>query len=203
MNIKDIVGGPECYYFLHNELVRVVEVTGNTVSYEFVRGFQAEDGIYKREGGDGFSPVEYRKLEDLVIIDKVPHRGRGWLIGQDGTIYTMRYEYIHGMVSAILFPELAAKHGYRPPDTKSTWRDYQRFELSHGDEIPLVRIALGMIMYGTNISKQDAPCTPAQIEGTRRVLIDHLGLKLSEEVDTNLSKVTVRKALKWLAEDER
>lgn len=153
---------------------------------------------------------EVQLLVELAITDvaevhapgsKVEHAAYGYVIAADGTVYGLTKKWAHGIVCAILFPEVAKARGYAPPAKGAAdVFKYQRFELDHQDELPVIRIALGM-MAPFNVSKGDKPATQAQIDGLRAVLKCH-GKSLSDEINTNYGDVTVRKLLRDMERDD-
>lgn len=125
----------------------------------------------------------------------------GYIITEDGTIHSLIKQWCHGMICAMLFPELAAAQGYRQPDKLSSVYHYQRFELDNQGELPLVRIAYGM-MTPINVSKGRKAATPIQMDATRRCLLEG-GATLQSTIACNLRDMTMRELLKRLSKEDK
>lgn len=176
----------------------VLAVTRRGVHVRLTQGFMAgDDSIYDYNDVEPIVPL---KLEEVLDSSKDPLPGAGYLVTADGTIHALRRQATHGLCLAVLFPEWCEKHGYVVPHEKSRAHDYQSLELDHARELPVVRIAFGFIMYSTNLSKGDAPCTPEQVDAVRRQLMQR-GMNLNDTLQTELLDCTLRKALKWLEKD--
>ncbi len=106
----------------------------------------------------------------------------GYIIEADGKVHALTDQYTHGVICAILNPEIAKKHGYEPPDEDFNVYHYQRFELDHKAELPVIRISFPMFSStNRNISTGAAACPEAQIEALRAVAKVQ-GWKLREKV---------------------
>jgi hypothetical protein len=71
-------------------------------------------------------------LEDVAQICPPGHRIEvspyGALVAEDGTLYVVLRAMYHGVVSALLYPELAAQFGYECPHRNCSVFKYQRFQ---------------------------------------------------------------------------
>jgi len=114
-------------------------------------------------------------INDVAIVCAAgtpPYTPYGYLIGEDGKIYGLTNRWFHGVVLAVLYPQLALEKGYAPPagphDEVDVFK-YQRFELDHSDEVPMIRVAIGSLTESISVSKGDAPATDEQIDALQRV----------------------------------
>jgi len=114
-------------------------------------------------------------IKDVAIVCTMgtpPYTPYGYLVGEDGTIYALTNRYFHGVALAVLYPQLASEKGYEPPagphDEVNVYH-YQRFELDHSGEVPMVRVAISQLSESIAVSKGDAPATDEQIDALQRV----------------------------------
>lgn len=160
-----------------------------------------EDGTFPFEQEDiasEIAPLVLLTVEDVAFVGELPSFSFGHVITEDGTIYSLTTQYAHGIVCAILFPDVAKAAGFAPPARgAANVYEYQRFELDHHDALPVVRIAFGMA--GTYLSKSKKAATPEQIDAARRCLLAR-GMNLNDDVTTDDDDVSVRRALKDLTE---
>ncbi len=63
------------------------------------------------------------KAIPLLTSDRIANKSKdpsysphGYTVMEDGTIYTLTKQWTHGTLLAILFPDMAKKAGYEPPD---------------------------------------------------------------------------------------
>lgn len=108
-------------------------------------------------------------------------------------------QWAHGIVLSMLFPEHAKEAGYRQPDKESNVHHYQRYELDYHDDLPVVRIAFGLITAHA-LSKGHKPATEAQIEATR-LAFQAAGIGMRDEVTCDYADMPLSKALSALRED--
>lgn len=153
---------------------------------------------------------EVRPYVPLTIADvaetyppgtDVQESGYGYVIAADGTVYALTRQWAHGILCAILFPDVAKEAGYvLPAKGAADAFEYQRFEIDNQAKLPVIRISMGF-MSPFNISKNYKPAPHAQLNGLRAVLKAH-GKSLSDEVNTNYGDVTVRKLLRDMERDD-
>ena len=136
-------------------------------------------------------------FERVAIVGPEPaYSPYGYVITEDGTIYSLTRQYTHGVILAMLYPEEAAEAGYDPVDEDYNVFEYQAFELDNHERFPVVRIALGM-MYSFNVSKGDMPATEAQINAVTKILKCQ-DKSLNDTCQTDTAEMTVRKMLELL-----
>lgn len=148
------------------------------------------DRIAEVNGPDDRRPLMYS-----------PH---GYLVVADGTIYTLAYQWYHGIGLALLFPEVAAKYGVPAPISPHQNNDvfsYQAFELTFHDQLQVIRVCPGRMVGNPSVNKGFAAATEAQIAGMRRIF-KAIGLGPRDMVYTDSGDETVTKCLKLLAEAE-
>jgi hypothetical protein len=96
----------------------------------------------------------------------------GYIVGEDGKIYALTSQSYHGVVLAVLYPEVAAEKGYAPPagahDEVDVFK-YQRFELDHSDGLPIIRVAISRMTESINVSKGRIAATDEQIDALQRI----------------------------------
>lgn len=155
-----------------------------------------DNDIEQEDLPEYIEPFQAYELDEVAIIETDPHIGFGHVITEDGTIYTLRKQYAHGIICAILFPETAIKHGIgAPAKGAANVFEYQRFEIDCQHELPVIRISSGWS--GVNISKGRKKATPQQIDSTRRCLLA-AGLSLADDVETEEGQCTMRSLMKRL-----
>lgn len=146
---------------------------------------------------------ERGQLEHFALVTpagaNAPCSPHGCVISRDGTVYTLLGRGLHGVVMAMLHPEIANKHGYRQPEMNPVTMHYTGFQMEAGGEVPLVRITFGF-MTAVGVSKSHAPATLEQIEATRKVLLG-AGLKPGTKISCSIRDLSVSQALDWLRED--
>jgi len=142
------------------------------------------------------------KLERLCIIGAQPvYTPFGYVITDDGLIYSLTVQHTHGVIMALLYPDQALAQGYAEPDMDDyNVFHYQRFELDNHKDFPVVRIAMGM-MYNFNISKGSGPATQLQIGAVSKILRTQ-DITLNDTVQTDCRETSARDMLKWLETDE-
>jgi hypothetical protein len=121
--------------------------------------------------------------EKLISIERIAVIGEpgadptpspyGFVIDKDGRIYSQLKRYTHGVIIALLYPELAVKHNTPAPAgpvDELNLRFYQDFEHEVSSELPIVRIALSYFDDFIVVSKGKGALTNVQIDSVRRSL---------------------------------
>jgi hypothetical protein len=121
--------------------------------------------------------------ESLIPIERIAVIGEpgadptpspyGFVIDKDGRIYSQLKRYTHGVIIALLYPELAAKHKTPAPAgavDELNLRFYQDFEHEVSHDVPIVRIALSYFDDFIAVSKGKEALTSVQIDSVRRAL---------------------------------
>ena len=141
----------------------------------------------------------------LLTLEGVANSGKsvnysmyGYIVMEDGTIHALAKQWMHGAILAILFPDLAKKQGYEPPDEDCNVYEYQRFELDNHDKFPVIRVAFG-ILTDFSVSKGEQPATEFQIRAMSRIFKD-CGKKMQDTIHTDYGEMTVRKFMTKLSE---
>ena len=100
------------------------------IATERVEEYKYEQSVFDAEPGE---EPELFALEDLASVWK-PGEVRetycyGAIIAEDCTVYVLLRSMYHGVVSALLYPELAQQFGYAvPPPRNCSVIQYQRFQ---------------------------------------------------------------------------
>lgn len=155
---------------------------------------------------DEDTPARLITMEEVAHTTKPPEEPPcspwGYVVTQDGTIYSLNVQWTHGVILAMLFPDLAKEKGYAPPDRDYNVFKYQHFELDNQDEFPVVRICASRIMgtCPTSMNKGRAACTPEQLAAVRQCF-KALGLRARDKINTDFADMTVPKALEALTKE--
>lgn len=130
---------------------------------------------------------------------KITYAPFGAIISEDGTAYILTQQFSHGIICALLFPELTKECGYAAPDRDASVFEYQRFELGNQNLMPVVRVALGIT--GLNsISASVKPITDAQLM-TLQALAKALGWNGRTPINTNYGGLSLQKTYNELKKD--
>lgn len=142
-------------------------------------------------------------IEDVAIVgSEAKFTPCGYIISEDGTIYSMTERYVHGTILAILFPEKAKECGYEPPTKEYDVYHYQNFELDHSHEMPIVRVSISALHGCLNISKSDKVITTQQRMALTKVFSVQ-NVKMNDLVMTENGEKTAKSALDWLTTFDR
>jgi hypothetical protein len=96
----------------------------------------------------------------------------GYVVGADGTIYALTDRFFHGVIVAVLYPELAAEKQYPAPASPRDDLDvfaYQRFEHDTSRDLPILRVSVSLITDTILVSKGKIPATDEQIDAMQRI----------------------------------
>lgn len=134
----------------------------------------------------------------------------GYVIQPDGTTYMLLFQYFHGVVLALLYPELLVKFNEDParkeenqwfepvviPDDPHEVRVLrtQEFELEMKEHMPAIRVC-GMRMLsesGVSVDLPKSGVTPDQVTALRNVL-DAMGIDRKGTVQLQRYEVQVPK----------
>ena len=121
----------------------------------------------------------------------------GYVIMEDGTVYTLHKQWYHGIALAVLFPEKAKESGLESPEEEPDVFKYQRFELDHHNDFPVIRVCPFRMTTPCSINKGNKPATKAQIESLRAIF-KILGLKARDMVNTDFCDCTVAQCYEML-----
>lgn len=141
--------------------------------------------------------INYKRV--AVKGEEPLYTSYGYVITEDGVIYSLTHQYTHGTLLAILFPEVAKDKGYEPPDEDYCVYHYQRFELDNQDLFPIVRVSMYSWSGMLNISKGKGPITEGQQLALSKIFKE-MGVSLNMEVSTELGTMSASSALKALAQ---
>ena len=141
-------------------------------------------------------------ISRIAIKDKEAlYSPYGYLITEDGYIYSLTVPYVHGTLLALLHPELAKEQGYELPDEDYDVYHYQRFELDNHDRFTTIRISISSLTGSLNVNKGTAPATSEQIESLTKVMREY-GVKLNDEVMSDFGLMSLNKLMKKMNEEE-
>lgn len=115
----------------------------------------------------------------------------GYVITEDGMIHSLTKQSCHGVVLALLFPELAEANGYDAPDKDACVFHYQRFELDHSRETTVIRISFSLMGGEMNVSKGKPNATPEQVDAIIKIAKE-CGLGMNDKVQSDLRETTLR-----------
>lgn len=127
----------------------------------------------------------------------------GYIVGEDGKIYALTCQSYHGVVLAVLYPELAAAKGYVPPAGSHDYVDvfkYQRFELDHSKDLPVIRVAISRVSESINVSKGPIPATDEQIDAMQRIFRT-LGRKATDTLTGHDDDISVARFIENLRQE--
>lgn len=120
----------------------------------------------------------------------------GYVISENGTIYSLLHQFTHGVILAMLYPDIAEEQGYEAPEEGYDVFHYQQFELDNHDKFPIVRVSISLRGF-LNISKGDDCISQEQRESLVKIFSEQ-GVKLSQKVETDCGEMTAYKALDHL-----
>ena len=121
----------------------------------------------------------------------------GYIVTADGTIYSLIKQYTHGVLLAILFPEKAKEMGYVPPDEDYDVFYYQRFELDTHDDLPVIRVAFGMLHSFAVSYGKECPTTKEQDQAMVKIFREK-NIKMRDEIHTDKGDCTAGAFMKEL-----
>jgi hypothetical protein len=110
---------------------------------------------------------------------KVPYSPWGYVIDKDASVYALTEKWTHGIVVALLYPQVAEKAGYEHPQREEGDLDvfrYQSFEHDCAHDLPVIRIALSMATGSTIVSTGALAPSEEQIQALVATLAA-MGLK--------------------------
>jgi hypothetical protein len=144
-------------------------------------------------------------MEDVALVTKgeqPTYSSYGYIVSEDGTIYTLRSRWYHGIALAILFPKEAKAAGYRAPnDDNCDVFKFQRFELDNHDKFPVIRVCPGRLMGPCSVNKGAKPATKEQV-AAMRLIFKACGLGPRDKVNTDRGDKTVAQCYDVLARDD-
>jgi hypothetical protein len=127
----------------------------------------------------------------------------GYVVEADGTTHALCYRWMHGVITALLYPELAREHQAPPlegsPDDLDVYA-FQDFEHLVARSLPLVRIAYSLSTGSVALSKGSVLASDAQIEGVRRAL-NQLGLSGTDTLTGEDDDPTVSEQLERMRKE--
>ena len=132
--------------------------------------------------------------EDVSIKGSIPkYSPHGYIIMEDGEVYTLTQKWAHGVLLAILFPDLAKECGYKPPDREFNVFHYQRFELDNHDKFPVIRVAFSLVV-DFYISKGEGAATKEQIASMVKIF-KVTATSMTATIITDAGEMSARKFL--------
>lgn len=98
------------------------------------------------------------KIQDLTLkgdARTIPFSPFGYVIDVNGDVYALTEKWTHGIIAALLYPDVAKQHGFWPVqgdfDDLPVFR-YQEFLGEHSEQLPLIRVATSQLGFGTTVS---------------------------------------------------
>lgn len=164
---------------------------GSTKHAEWLEGFQYVD-----------VPL---KLEDITQIAEVgqeaPYTLYGYVIDKDARIYGLVYQWYHGLICALLYPELAAAHEcgipVEPRGENNVFK-YQNFEHNCAEQMDVIRIAVSVMTGVTHFSRSfEAKPSEAQLASVL-ACCRALGYKGRDKINTEGGDRTVAQIIEVL-----
>lgn len=151
---------------------------------------------------------ELLTLQDCCQIGEPVFSPHGHVITQDGTTYSLRYQWYHGVVLALLFPDKAkemTKVDAQDPESyfnKVFWPvprnpnvfHFQSFELDNHWEFPVIRTCFGRMMGPSSVNVGKEAATRPQLEALRKVFKLH-GYRGRDTVNTDWGEISVQEAM--------
>jgi hypothetical protein len=142
-------------------------------------------------------------LEDVALTSNTPnvaYSPYGYIIGDDGRAYALTERWFHGVVLAVLYPEVAKEAGFAPPVREDGDVDvflYQRFELDHGHKLPVLRVSHSLQTGTTMVSAGNPACTEPQLAALVGAL-RALGLRANDTLTGEEDDMTVTQWVDYL-----
>ena len=144
-----------------------------------------------------------------------PH---GYVVTKNGTTYALLYQWYHGVVIAMLHPELlpttlvdydseyvedtlvrklgTGRYLTMPEDRDDiNVFDFQKFEGEVHSKLGLIRICPSRMMGPPSVDLPEEACTPEQQEALRLIMTKALGYKSSQEIAMNHRDTSLKKCL--------
>ena len=138
------------------------------------------------------------KLGEIAVISKNPtFSPYGYVITEDGTIYSLIEQWCHGVILALIFPELAKENGYTTPDENYDVFKYQQFELDHSRETTAIRVSMSPMSGQLNISKGEQKSSPEQCQALAAIIKEQ-GLSQSNTLQCDMQEMTIHKFMNKL-----
>lgn len=170
MGAGEYVGLPFQYGFNRQGFVKAYdfETKSYTLEYEGISvvNDEAEVVVHEDEVDDYFSIEEWAEAEDFACVNprgKIAYSRFGYIITPEGTVYSLTDYAVHGILCALIHPDIAKECGFRQPDKNPGSSHYQAFELDNYKKIPSIRISSGHITGTLYVSTWRKPVTEAQI----------------------------------------
>lgn len=162
----------------------------------------ADNDIEQEDTLNWIEPLKLLTIDDIAHVSTASNLN-GFVIVEDGTCYSLKEARAHGVLLALLFPEIAAKYGFKPPikDAHDQLSKFQRMEIDHQEEMAAIRVTFGFLMYTCNLSRGKTAATAAQLDSLRAVLKSH-DYGMNDTIHLNMGKRTVRKVLAELSKPE-
>lgn len=159
----------------------------------------ADNDIEQEDTWNWIEPLELLTIDDIAEVSTHCNLN-GFVIVEDGTCYSLKEARAHGVLLALLFPDLAKKFGYAPPikDCHEQLSKFQRMEIDHQEQLPALRVTFGFVMYSCNISRGLNAATPKQLDSLRAVLKSH-SYGMNDEIHLEMGERTVRTVLTELS----
>ena len=147
------------------------------------------------------------QLQDVALTtnagEPVKYSPYGFIIDAQACVHTLLYRWRHGVITALLYPQLAEEKGFGVPVGAAREIDvfhYQNFEHEVANDLPIIRIATSAMLGGIYLSKGQLPASDAQIESVRLALAAS-GLTGSDTLTGEEGDLTVAQVLQELRQE--
>ncbi|HEC66587.1 MAG TPA: hypothetical protein ENI23_15030 [bacterium] len=113
------------------------------------------------------------------------------------------HQWYHGVVLAMLFPDLANEEGYEIPENRDEVDvfKFQRFEMDYSDEMQAIRVCSYRMLGPPSIDPGKLPCNSKQLDALR-LICKELNLKLGDEIAFNVRDMKIEKMWTYLEQGE-
>ena len=165
-------------------------------------------------------------LEYAALVSKPPAKPAfspwGYAITEDGSTSAMTHQWWHGVIIALLYPDLLAAYKIDPPQEHYTDEGepyivdrlvipdtsdevdvfaFQAFEHSVHGQLPIIRVCPTRMLGPSSVDLPPKKCTTAQVDALRLVFKE-CNLKARDTVCTDYRDMSVRECLEF-AQTER
>ena len=135
-----------------------------------------------------------------IAGDKPSYTPYGYIIGEDGKVYSLLKQFTHGVVLALLYPEKAKEQGYELTEDYDVF-EMQRFELDNHHTFPVCRVSI-RFSGAISVSKGDEPLSAKQIMALTKIFRVQ-SLSMNDTVETDIATMTCKSALNYMAKKRR
>lgn len=167
-------------------------------------------------------------LETAALVCTPSHTDRHWvkystygyMVKDDGTVYALTHYATHGLVLALLYPEVyepwytdalvtpppdrtsgSIPETLYPEDMDSVNKYfYQDFEFAKGGSLPCIRISGYRVLGYPSVDRGSSPATEAQLESVRAIFAT-CGFGQQTRIETNRREMPIKQMWEFLTSD--